>query len=390
MVEWRQPSPAPGQSPDPPVREASGEPEKGETGMPIEIIDLLPIVLLFLLLPKAKAVRPLSGFNEDYLSLDTGKALRGFFALVVVFHHLAQKTETGLLFHRFTHAGYLCVAVFFFLSGYGLQRSHMNSPRYREGFLCRRLSSILVPYLAATALCWLADAARGRRYPVTDIFAAILAGEPIVPFSWYILCILGFYLAFWLMMRLCGRQYGRMLLLGCLWQLLYTTFCIRMRYGFWWYSASHLLIVGMFWAVWEDRILPILKRFYPVLFPAAAACFLVSFLCAETVPSHFLPGENSLLFTGLAAALFPLCVLCFTLKFQIGNRLLNHLGDLSLEIYLLQGAVIMLLEQNAALRQREFIWCASVLILTVVCADLFHLAMGKLLGIFRPKMPVSR
>ncbi len=100
--------------------------------MPIEIIDLLPIVLLLLLLLllKAKAVRPLSGFNEDYLSLDTGKALRGFFALVVVFHHLAQQTETGLLFHRFTHAGYLCVAVFFFLSGYGLQRSHMNSPRY--------------------------------------------------------------------------------------------------------------------------------------------------------------------------------------------------------------------------------------------------------------------
>lgn len=347
------------------------------------MIDILPIALFFLLVWKMKPVRPISGFQENYLSIDTGKALRGFFALAVVFHHLAQLTGTGRIFHRFTHIGYLSVAVFFFLSGYGLQKSHMNSPQYRERFLSRRLPSVLLPYLVVTGLYWLMNSAFGRIFSIKDIFLRLLDGDPIASYSWYVVTILLFYIAFWLMMRLCGDHYKRMLLCGLAWELLYTAFCIKIGYGFWWYNASQLLIVGMFWAVFENRILNVLKRLYPLLFPITGICFLLSFACAETLPSLLLPGENSLLFTALAAILFPICVLFFTLKFQVGNRILNFLGNLSLEIYLLHGLFI----EIPMPIQNEFLWCCSVLICTIACASVFHMVFQK---ISRRKTPVSR
>ena len=95
--------------------------------MPSNIaIDILPILLLFLCIFGAKITKPLSSINsKDYLSLATCKSYRGLFAIVVILHHLAQRTETGILFRIFTSMGSLAVAFFFFLSGYGLQKSYI-------------------------------------------------------------------------------------------------------------------------------------------------------------------------------------------------------------------------------------------------------------------------
>lgn len=79
-----------------------------------EIIDVLPISLLLIFVFKIQILKPLSIINENYLSITTCRAYKGLFALVVIFHHLAQRTESGLLFHQFTGVGYFAVATFFF------------------------------------------------------------------------------------------------------------------------------------------------------------------------------------------------------------------------------------------------------------------------------------
>lgn len=54
--------------------------------------DVLVLALAIIILCDIQAVKPL---NKDYLSLESCNSFRGIFALVVIFHHLAQETSGG-------------------------------------------------------------------------------------------------------------------------------------------------------------------------------------------------------------------------------------------------------------------------------------------------------
>ena len=89
----------------------------------MEWADLLALLLLILPLVGMKPVCGTNRMNEEYLSLNTGKSLRGLFAIAIVLHHLSQEaTRTGgYLFRHFAYTGYLYVAFFFFLQAHNKQ-----------------------------------------------------------------------------------------------------------------------------------------------------------------------------------------------------------------------------------------------------------------------------
>ena len=69
------------------------------------LIDLLPVLLAGLLLHKCSIVKPAGALREDHLSPRSCLSARGFFAVTVIMHHIAQYTSSGLLFHRFEYLG---------------------------------------------------------------------------------------------------------------------------------------------------------------------------------------------------------------------------------------------------------------------------------------------
>ena len=212
-------------------------------------------------------------FYNEYLSLQSGNMLRGLFALVIVYHHLAQSTTEGLLFQLFTHAGYLVVAVFFFFSGYGLQKKYIADETYSHQFLLRRLLTVLIPYIIMNFIYWLWNGVNGTFYSLKYILKTLVNGSPFVKKSWYIICILLFYIVFYVLMRICKRHYVWMISGACLYNLIWIIICHSLSYGTWWYSTSHLLIVGMIWATWEDEITEILKKYYIVFTSIAGGYF---------------------------------------------------------------------------------------------------------------------
>ena len=194
-------------------------------------IDILPILLLFLCIFGAKITRPLSSINSNgYLSLSTSKSYRGLFAIVVIFHHLALRTTTGVLFQPFASMGSLAVAFFFFLSGYGLQKSYIiKSESYKKDFLLKRIPTVLIPYIIITAIYWLTHLFLGHFYSIKDIIHGLIVGYPIAENSWFIVNILIFYVVFWLLMLICKKHYFIMILGGIIWYILYFFFCLKMN-----------------------------------------------------------------------------------------------------------------------------------------------------------------
>ena len=167
-------------------------------------VDIIPLLFLFLCLYGARGRLV---FSDDYLSKSTCKYYRGLFAFVVILHHLASSVDAGVLFSHFKYVGVYAVAFFFFLSGYGLQKSYIiKSEIYRKGFLLKRIPVVLIPYVFIIAMYWLMNLLLDRYYSIQDIFHSFIVGMPIAANSWFIVDILFFYVVFWFLMLVCKKK----------------------------------------------------------------------------------------------------------------------------------------------------------------------------------------
>ena len=90
--------------------------------------------------------------GKDYLSKQSSVCMKGIFCIFVMLAHIRNKivilndTVLGMIF---TAAGGLSVAVFFFLSGYGLVESHQRNEGYIKRFPKDRLLKLYIYYVIA-------------------------------------------------------------------------------------------------------------------------------------------------------------------------------------------------------------------------------------------------
>lgn len=342
-------------------------------------LDLLVILLAGICLYRAN-IR-FSAIHENYLSADSGKCVRGLLSLVIVFHHLAECTGSGMVFSVFGLFGYLGVSVFFFLSGYGLMKQYLTRADYRNGFLRRRLPPVLIPYLLATLLYWLLYLMIGTPWSLKDILAGFLVGEPIVSASWYIVCILLFYLAFWILMGVCGAP-GRMIPGGVIACAVYILLCIKLNFGVWWYNAVPVLIFGLAWALWEQQIL----RFFRKHYWFAASAVFVLFAAAyglQLWQNAIAYGSAPAVFaTMCSAVLFAFCVILVLMKIRLQSPVLRWVGEISLEVYLCHFLFIHLLRSKLVLVENDFFYALAVIVCALAFGWIFHRTNQKALKLF--------
>ena len=354
--------------------------------MRLAIADLLPVAMAGLGIYKARPVKPISGIHEDYISLETGRSLRGVLAVSVILHHLARSTSGGTVFHAFSFVGFLCVAVFFFLSGYGLQKAHMRSENYRKRFLLKRLPQVLLPYLVAIGLFYVLYGLCGEWYSFGKIVDGFVIGDPIVKYSWYVVCILVFYVVYWLLMVIFKRHFLGMVIGAVVWYAGYVIFCVKMGYGAYWYNACPLLIVGMLWAYKESAILAAVKKHYILWCAGAALVFVAGILGKYKADALLpLPGIKTVC-EALAAIAFVVCVLLFLMKVKIGNKALAFLGDMSLELYLVQGLFIVGLRSSLAYIENETVFILAALFGSLALAALLHKGLSGVLKAYRRRI----
>ncbi len=340
-------------------------------------MDLLAVPVLLLAFWKMEYRR--QGFREDGLSPENTKALKGLLSVLVVLHHLYQRIATGLLLPLFDNVGVLCVSLFFFLSGYGLQKSYDSKPGYRRSILRRRIPSVLVPYICLTLIYWLFSGIGGQFLTPGQMLGAFRRGLPVDSYSWYILCILYLYFGFWLSLTLCPENRASrigLLLLACLgWAAL----CRKLGYGGYWYNAVILFPAGALYAAYESRVLRFGKAHYGQALVVSALGFCIFFPLAlvtaleDTQIALYWPG--CCCFVGLT--------LLVLMKFRFHNPALLFLGEISFELYGIHGLFLQLYRSPVLWLEGDALWGAAVLASAIPAAwvlhRLFRLLLKKLL-----------
>ena len=342
-------------------------------------MDIFPIALLILAL-YGKNNKIKENLNSEYLSKESGNALKGLFALLVILHHLAQRTNDGLMFRLYDLMGYLAVAVFFFLSGYGLQKQYLINKNYQKGFLPKKIGTVLIPYILITIPYWLLYNAQGTTYTLKDIFLLFRQGETIVKFSWYIITIFLFYVAFWALMNICKNRHNLMIIGAAIYFALYVIICRKLGYDSYWYKTTHLLIIGMIWATYEDEIITIIKKKHRLLSMIINILFLFLFCFKGSLSKAIKISEISTILESITATFFVLSIVLFSSKRKIGNPILNYLGKISMEIYLIHGLFILQLRSQVLYIYNDFLYAMFVMVGSIVFAQLFHYANTWIFG----------
>ena len=150
----------------------------------MDIFVLLLISILVYLLPS----------KNDYLGVKSTTGLKGFLALGIVFHHLSQWVTTGEEFSNFSYMGTYIVSVFFFLSGYGLYIQNERKEGYLDNFLVKRLSKILIPFIAISSIYLIYRSLNGQELTISFFVNLFKKGSTVIYNGWFVNIIILIYI----------------------------------------------------------------------------------------------------------------------------------------------------------------------------------------------------
>ena len=223
--------------------------------------------LLILLLFYGAKLYGKNTWNDDFMSLSQTKALQGFFAVCIVFHHLGQKTCAPWLKQEYTvHGldffvpiGYLLVAVFLFCSGYGMYKSYLIKDNYLKGFFARRILPLILAFVTTSFFFLYFRMRMGDK--ITWFAHPFSVGGPDLfnTYAWFIFALMVLYIGFYVAFRFCKKEKFAIAVLGII-ILLYMLYCDWWIYGDWWYNTVILFLVGLLFAKYEEKILAEIKK----------------------------------------------------------------------------------------------------------------------------------
>jgi membrane-bound acyltransferase YfiQ involved in biofilm formation len=329
---------------------------------------ILPIVLLF-----GAKVYGKGEWNDQFLSLEQSKAIQGFLAVCIMFHHVGQKTcaswinpptriQKGLEF--FVPLGFMFVAVFFFFNGYGVYKSFHSKENYLKGFIGRRILPIILALYSTTVIYFVVRLIIGQKMKGNDAILYLTSIKLCNPYTWYVIVLPFFYLFFYLCFKLIKHD-GLAVALVTAFVVGYILFGTTIDHndfwirGEWWYNCVALFPVGVIFAKFEKALVAFFKKTYVVVAPLTVAAVLpVYFWSREICNKYGYYGDNwgnpdTVLFRRYSVAaesaiciVFVLALLLIGMKVQIGNKFLKFMGGITLEFYLIHGIFVELCAYN--------------------------------------------
>ncbi|MCR5795209.1 MAG: acyltransferase family protein [Solobacterium sp.] len=322
------------------------------------ITALIPFILLFVHSEKAEGY-------FDPAERACANRYRGFFALLVILHHMAQRVTAKGLLWIYYDTGFLAVAMFFFYSGYGLMKKGIAQ---KKGFFRKRLPGVLMPYIETMFLYWILYALTGDVKSPGSLLLEHFHNESGISFLWYVFSYLAWILFLGISLHFC-REDRHILYAACLFAALYIAVClVTVPQFFWIYNTVLLIPCGCAWAYYETDILAWIRKHYAAVLSLSLLVFGVSFIghadIILRVPAYMLSAVSFMIFLNTV-----------TMKRRPGSMALSFLGTISYEIYVLHGIPVTFLRDVIP---SEALWTLSVPVIAVISAYLLHEAGKRL------------
>ncbi len=288
---------------------------------------LLILILCILILPGIKLKKEPAG-----LSIDESGALKGLLCVTIFFHHFSGWfTDLDPILYFISHCGSFIVSVFFFLSAYGLSKSpKMQKQTLKD--LAIRVLKLFIPFWVIDILYLVLHRCMGINIGsdinLKNILLSTLNLYEIISFSWFVSTIVFLYCVLFIVKKLPVNNY---ILVFFIILAVFSLFVPNL------WVTYFAFPVGLLISKNEEYFIKLKNKQYilwMLLLLAGTAIFVVLKYIASMYDYKMLLDKTADAFSGVFFAV--IVYLLFT-KIHIGNKLLDFLGKISYEFYLVHG-----------------------------------------------------
>lgn len=345
-------------------------------------MDIFVIAFLILILIGARPVRN----NEDYIGRDTTTAIKGIFAIIILFNHSHQYLSSPItdwgeqssinLYNTIINIfGQLMVVMFLVYSGYGIMESFKRKKNYYlNGFIRKRVLKTLIHFDIAV-LCFIVLAlALGHEYSPKDYALSLIGWESIGNSNWFVFDIIILYLiSYFSLSFVVKHNLNEKHLLWIIFGMsaAFMIFMFKAKYGMaWWYDTIFSFPVGMLWSAYKPQLEQKLKK-------QQTYFMSLTLTTAFLMMTYYLGHNYKEIFLYICSPAFAIFVILVTMRFKLGNKVLNWLGINAFAIYILQR-IPMIIASEYGVHLNPVLFFAIVMPSTLIIASLFTSAMARL------------
>lgn len=362
-----------------------------------KIVFYAGLALMAFILFKGATLRPKE--EKTFFDRVTCKEIQGFLAVFIMFHHIVvfldgKERNLGPMIN-FYYYGILAVGFFFFCSGFGLLKRWTTDKNYIQGFMKRRVFTVLVPFFFCNYI-YLTRAIIGNfgsktNFRLTELVGSFFGFFLVNIEMWFAVEIMILYLAFRIVFAKVKKPLTGIFIMTAVVVAMMTAGILSghpetmtMSYWFkgeWWYNTVFMFPLGMIYAYKEERINTFIRKaFGSLLVLTAILIVLLDYFHRILISMGIfytdrLYDNNNALYDKLHGLgvetvfeiAFIFMVLLILSRVRIGNRILRSLGKISLEIIMMNYLVIdifyFLYEKYGIL-----VYVPAVMAGTLICA----------------------
>lgn len=318
--------------------------------------------------------------HDDYLSREQTGAVKGIFAIIILFSHMRgylTLDPVPPMLHVATDClGQLMVVMFLLYSGYGVMEAlKRDRQRYTDTFLRHRLLRTWLMFAAAVVLFVILNLVLEREYSLTDNLLAFTGWTSVGNSNWFMFVIMALYVLTYVSLRV-AKDLPWVVWINYVLALALLLVLVAAGKGFYWYDTIMAYPTGMLMSLYKESVEKALRgRNWLWATAVVVALFVVTYnLSGNGAYSH----DWRMALHIVETSLFALLIVLLTMKLKIGNRVLNWLGINAFAIYILQR-LAMITCAHFGLNGEPMIFAAVVIPATLLIAAVYTATFKKIL-----------
>ena len=287
--------------------------------------------------------------------LDT-YSLKGICMLMIMFHHVL-KLFPGCP-ESIMRWGYLGVAVFFLVSGWGMYSSMAKKEDVTLGYFGRQMKKLLIPYLIAfplsESLYYLHHA---DFISFSDVICDLctLSFSPVVDL-WFFKVIVATYVISILTFILVMNRLARLAIVSMFGAAYYIVAWKILKLPLYWYGTSLCIVAGMWMAAYKNQLQKIYDKKIIIFVCAIVAYYITLHYNLLPIPSRTVHSFA-----------FAIAMVAAVSIFNFANPIMDYIGRNSLLFYLIHVPLCELLAPPPfEFLRLKWIALGIVLILTAI------------------------